>query len=192
MAVATIDYEPDWETRLLGRLYWQFRSKPRIVAWTRMIARQVQDVEDVFQAILSIVSIDDSVGAQLDNLGRFLGQPRAGLDDDTYRLYLKARIIANKSDGTPEAIYKVFRALFGPTVSMVIKTSDVGVKTFVQHVATVLTAAQVQAGLTFLRQSKEAGARAILEWQPSAAAATFTLDNGPGCDVGVFAGANQA
>lgn len=191
--MAAIDYVADWETRLLGRLYWQFRGKPNITAWVKMVARQFQDVEDVYQAILTIISIDDSVGAQLDNLGRFLGQPRAGLDDATYRLYLKARIIANKSDGTPEAIYKVFRALFGSAVSMVLTTSDVGVKAFKMYVQGILTAAQVRAGLTFLRRSKEAGARAVLEWQPAADISVMRWDvAGQGWDTFPMGGADQA
>lgn len=150
-----------------------------------MIARQAQDLEDSAQAILTITNIDGSIGAQLDNLGRFVGQARVGLDDATYRQYLRARILANKSSGTSEALYRVFTALLGLPLRLV----NAPVKTFLLHVNGAITRAQAMAALDFLIDSKEAGAHGILVWQETPTAALFTLDSGPGLDVGLFAGA---
>ena len=156
-----------------------------------MIARQVQDFEDAAQALLTIISIDDSIGAQLDNLGRLVGQPRVNADDATYRLYLKARIVARRSNGTPELIYKVFRALFG-SPSMVLVTSGVGVKAFRLTLNTAITAAQAVIGLSFLRDAKESGARAVLEWQTSVDSVMRWDVAGQGWDTFPMGGANQA
>jgi hypothetical protein len=156
-----IDYITDWSSRLKSRLYEQFKYKPNFVAWAEMIARQVQDLEDATQALRTIISIDDSVGPQLDNLGRIIGQVRTGIDDATYRLYLRARIAANKSNGTAENIYRVFRALFG-NIGFTIRQG--GNKSFALTIRTPLTAAQVAVAVSFLRDSKEAGARANLEY----------------------------
>jgi hypothetical protein len=160
-----VDYEQDWAGRLQSRLFAQFATKPKIKAWAAMLARQATDLEDAAQAILTITNIDGSIGAQLDVLGRFINQPRVGLDDVTYRQYLRARILANKSVGTPEALYRVFLALF-PGAALRITTSAIGVKAFKLSVGAVaMTVAQIAAAISFLRDSKEAGARAILEYQ---------------------------
>lgn len=183
----TNDYEADWQGRLRARLYWQFRGKPKFQAWVDMVARQFQDIEDAFQSLLGMPSINDSIGDQLDNLGRWVGQPRGGVDDATYRLYLRARIVANKSGGKSEDIYRVFSLLY-PGATLYLRSG--GVKSFYIRVSGItLTRQQALVGQQFLGDAKEAGARASMIWQESPTAALFTLDNGPGFDSGVFTGA---
>jgi hypothetical protein len=191
----TIDYESDWLGRLRKKMYEQFKGKTKFDLWVQTIARQFQDLEDAFQGLLTIINIDDSVGAQLDNLGRIVGQQRTGLDDTTYRLYLRARIIANKSNGTTEDLYRVFRALLG---ALGYKYSFGGTKSFVLRVLSSITPQQVIAATDFLHDSKEAGARAVLQWQGvpgeesgHSNSQLFTFSIGPGFNVGVFAGATQ-
>lgn len=182
-----VDYVTDWAGRLQSRLYMQFATKPKIKAWAAMLGRQAQDLEDSAQAILTITNIDGSIGAQLDNLGRFIGQPRVGLDDPTYRTYLRARILANKSSGTPEALYRVIGALFSGAV---MKITSSGVKSFVLKVSTVvMSTAQANAALAFLIDSKEAGARVVLEYQQAPDARLLRFDTLPGFDNGIFGGA---
>lgn len=156
-----IDYVDDWYRRLKGRLQEQNKGKVKIDKWVRLMAAQFQDLEDAAQSLPTIVNIDDSVGAQLDNLGRIVGQPRAVNDDASYRLYLKARIVANRSNGTAEDLYRVFRALFG-ALGYAIRNG--GNKSFALTVLAPLTMAQQLAAISFLRDAKEAGARAILEF----------------------------
>lgn len=185
-----IDYIDDWEKRLLGRLYVQFRDKETWQLWvTGIIAPQVQDLEDAAQTLLSVMDIDESEGAQLDRIGRIVGQPRNGVSDALYRIYLKARIRANQSTGASEDIYAVFRALFGTSAGLTLTTG--WLKEFTLRVAIVLTRAEALVGVGFLRDSKESGARGIIEWQESATSLLFTLDSGPGLDVGLLAGAAQ-
>jgi uncharacterized protein DUF2612 len=182
----TVDYISDWQSRLRGRIYQQFKGKPKILAWVDMIARQAQDLEDAFQALFTLVNIDDSFGAQLDNLGRVLGQPRNGVADSVYRLYLRARIVAEKSGGRSEDIYRVFAALF-PGAPLYLRSG--GIKSFFLRIGAQLTRAQALVAAQFLTEAKEAGARADLIWQESPTNALFTLDAGPGFGVGVFTGA---
>lgn len=163
-----IDYISDWRARLRSNVYEQFRGLPKFAAWVGMIATQAQDLEDATQALLTIISIDDSVGAQLDNLGRIIGQARAGVDDDIYRTYLRARILINKSTGTAESLYRIFRVAFAEEafggLHYVIRNG--GNKSFVLQVLGAFSSSQTAAiAVSFLREAKEAGARAILEWQ---------------------------
>lgn len=159
-----IDYVSDWSERLRGRLYTQFRDA---VTWNQWIdyvlAPQAQALEDAGQELFGLYDIDASEGAQLDLVGRLVGQPRAGLDDATYRLYLRARIIANRSSGGPEELYAVMRALFGQDIGLVVHTSYV--KAFEMRVKGPITPAGAVAGRDFLGDAKEAGARGIIVWQ---------------------------
>ena len=169
----------------MSRVYWQFQNKPKLAAWMAMVGRQFDDLEQAFQSLLTLLNIDASNGAQLDNLGRVVGQPRQGVDDITYRLYLRARIKASHSSGTGEDIYVVIGALFG--LPMVLVNSPV--KTFALTIIGAITRTQALVAASFLTDAKEAGARGILIWQEAPAAAMFTFDTGPGLDVGLFAGA---
>lgn len=160
----TIGYISDWPARLRTRLYTQFRDKATWLLWIdEVLGPQLQDLEDSLQSLAGLLDIDNSVGVQLDNIGRIVGQLRFGLDDATYRIYLKARIRANLSTGTPEDLYSVFLALLGAGASMVYRPGRN--KNFYLEINTPITDAQAEAGLSFLRAAKEAAARAILEWQ---------------------------
>lgn len=183
-----IDYVSDWTARLRSRLYTQFRNKVTWEKWVVLLGRQFQDLEDATQTLFSFFDIDNVSGLQLDLIGRVVGQPRNGVSDADYRLYLRARIATNRSTGTPEDLYRVFRALFGASIGLVVTTSNIGVKAFALRVKGVITHAQAAIGLSFLRDAKESGARALLEWQESVDANLFRFDSGPGFDVGVFAG----
>jgi hypothetical protein len=190
-----VEYVSDWAARLRTRIYEQFKG---LVTWGHwvddVLGPQFQDLEDALMSLVTLPSIDDSEGVQLDTIGRHVGQPRLVLGDVTYRLYLKARIAANNSAGDPESLYRVFRALFGVAAGFVVRTSQPGTKTFTVRVLSAITQAQALIGAQFLGDAKEAGARGIVEWQPVADALLFTYDGttAQGYDNGVYAGAEQA
>jgi hypothetical protein len=186
--VATIDYVADWAARLRSRLYTQFRDATTWQQWCdEVLGPQLQDLEDAGQTLLTLLDIDESEGAQLDNIGRIVGQPRNGIDDETYRLYLSARILANKSTGTVDDIFKVMRALFGQDEA---RPTYAGgwVKQFVIKVGAILTRAEALIATDFLSDSKEAGARGLLEWSEAAPTGTFTMWDGPVLATGIVAG----
>ncbi len=167
-----IDYIADWKKRLRGRLYTQFRNKVTWEGWVQLLGRQAQDTEDAAQSLLTLWDIANSEGVNLDRIGRAIGQKRLGSDDATYRLYLFARVLANKSSGTPEEIYSVMRALFGTTAGP--RYYGGFVKAFSIRIAgAILTRAQALIAAAFLHDSKEAGARATLEWQEYADSLMF-------------------
>lgn len=187
-----IDYIADWAARLRGLLYTQFRDA---VTWQQLtddvLGPQFQALEDAAQQLLSLFSIDDSEGVQLDILGRVVGQPRNSVSDALYRVYLRARILANRSTGTVEDLYRVLNALLG-AVGFSAWRGAVDVKTFIMTVVSPITATQALVALEFLRASKEAGAAGILKWQEYPTAETFRYDYGPGFDSGHYAGASRA
>lgn len=74
-------------------------------------SNEVQDVNDAFNSIT--VDIPTATGATLDLLGKIVGEPRQGRTNDVYRVWISAKIRANRSSGTIEDIIDVFRILTG-------------------------------------------------------------------------------
>jgi hypothetical protein len=195
-----IDEVVDWIKRLRGKLFTRFRNKVTWEKWVQLLGRQFQDLEEATQSILLLMDIDNCPGRNLDLVGRIVGQPRLGNDDDTYRLYLKARIAANKSTGSPEDIYDVFTVMLGATRRYRLARGEV--KQFSLYVeykalealgSEAITRSQALVARYFLGVAKDAGDRAIVVWQEAADAEMFAFDTGGlGYEQGRYAGALQA
>lgn len=85
----------------------QYKDKPRLKALLLSYIRRVQELEDAIWDVLTKRLIDNAEGAQLDVLGRIVGQRREGREDDVYRLYIGARIRINSSKGRADDILDV-------------------------------------------------------------------------------------
>lgn len=178
----------DHAERAVDRLPQQHHEKVNLPEIVRILAAPFQELEDVFWALFTERSVDKAVGAQLTILGKIVGQARAGLADDVYRRYIRARISANKSDGSMEDVIRV--------LSLVVNDDGADIEislqppaAFVARVSNVaLAASSVTALNDLLQDAKSAGVRAIIEYYESTAN-LFTLDSGPGLDQGNFAGA---
>jgi len=104
MALANIDHVQAGLALLLS----QFQDKPRLAALISSYLRRVQELDDAAIEVLIARLIDNAVNEQLRVIGRIVGQPNEGSwDDDTYRLFIKARIRANKSNGHGDDVIDV-------------------------------------------------------------------------------------
>jgi len=97
----------------LALLLEQFKGKPKIAAVLSSFLKEIQDLEVVLQSLLNSRTIDNASDSTLDLIGRIVNQPRDILTDAEYRLWLKARIIINKSSGDIGEIYKVLQLISG-------------------------------------------------------------------------------
>lgn len=98
------DHADQGEALLLA----QFRDRPRIKALLFSYLRRVQELEDAAFDVLVGRLIDDATGYLLEVIGRIVGQTNeGGWDDDTYRIFIKGRIRANKSNGHGDDIIDV-------------------------------------------------------------------------------------
>lgn len=106
---------------------------PIIGDWSRYVAERVPSYlgrDPQWSVVLTLaaplVALDASVasmtmgldpviavGAQLDQLGTWLDEPRAGLDDAEYRRIILGRQGAQTSDGGVSALWQVWLALTG-------------------------------------------------------------------------------
>jgi hypothetical protein len=190
---AVVDYISDWRGRLQSRLYVQFRDDPSWKLWcTDVIGPQAQDLEDAGQTFLGVYDFNTAAGAQLDVIGRLVGQDRATADDPTYRIYLHARILTDKSSGTTPELYAIFGLLLGlaATGSMVVITDRLSAA-FVLTINPPITDPQAQVALGFLRDAKDAGKRALLAWQEQPDAQTFTTALAASLSASVAIGASS-
>jgi hypothetical protein len=179
-------FEPDWAARLRKKIYTQFYDSNFAVPLADIIGSQRGTLELLFAAVIVLWSIDtvtDDVddpaygvgrGVQLDRIGRLVGQARGSASDDLYRLYLRARIRVNQSNGSPENIYSVFYAFLGSTTAGELlytpgyTAAGDGEKSFSFQIKPPITADEATVALSLIGSAKDAGARAILEWQQQA------------------------
>ena len=78
-----------------------YRDDPVLKAYLRPILEDLNRVEEVVGICIMWGSIDEGTGIRLDVLGGILGVPRpTGTDDSTYKRFLRAGILANKSGTT--------------------------------------------------------------------------------------------
>lgn len=98
-------------------------DKPNFIAWLSSNLNKIDGAYTVLKGMDSNFDIDDAIGIQLDTLGTIIGrnrtlhfQPISGasptLDDETYRLVLKAKIAMNNWDGTIPKIYEIWDNIF--------------------------------------------------------------------------------
>lgn len=104
--VENTDYAGDMIARLIGKL-----SDVSHADFIRTFAAEIQEFETAAFQVLTERWLDTAVGVQLDGLGQIIGRERAGSDDDTYRLLLRAQILLNLSSGTVPQILAIIEKI---------------------------------------------------------------------------------
>ncbi len=84
-------------SRLIER--WRAEDKPNLAAMLTTFLDPVQELENQIWFVLYGRMIEYAEGAQLDMLGRIVGQDRNSASDDVYRARIAVRIRINQSFG---------------------------------------------------------------------------------------------
>lgn len=133
-----------------------------------------QYLEGVLQQLYSERSIDTAIGAQLDVLGRLVGQARDGLNDDTYRRYIRARISVNRSKGRIQDIIRV-ADLVVDDVHARFNLKNQGRAAYVLKIEDVATTFALSlVVLDLVKDATAAGVRVIIESNADVPANAFT------------------
>ena len=100
----------------------EHRQQPKYIAMLTAYLRKLQDAQLVIEAFDLHFNLNEAIGAQLDRLGDIVGRSRilafqpesrsALLDDDNYRLIIKAKILQNQWAGTIEDMANLFQQVF--------------------------------------------------------------------------------
>jgi hypothetical protein len=105
------------EEDALNRLLYQYKGKENLGNLIKdLYTTSTQGLEDGLFQLYGRLNIDTSLGIQLDNIGTIVGQSRLGLPDTTYRLFLKAKIGANVSEGDIPRVIDVWRLITGSNI----------------------------------------------------------------------------
>lgn len=172
-----IAVELDWSKRLRALVYQQFVYANWAIPTANAIGAGAQQLEAAFQALLYLFSIDPITndptspaygvgrGQQLNRLGAIVGYQRSGLTDETYRLYIRSKIRANKSNGSVNALIAVFKAMF-PGAGVLYTPG--GIASFTLRITGYVINGQqtVNAMRYALYLAKFAGVRAVMEFEP--------------------------
>lgn len=109
--------------KYLNNVTSQHRDKPKYIAWLSSGLTVIDHLYLMTKNMDNDFDIDNAIGTQLDMLGQTIGRKRALtfqplngnnpiLDDETYRLVLKAKVAMNMWDGKVESIYKIWDNTF--------------------------------------------------------------------------------
>lgn len=101
----------------------EYQNSPIFLGWLRAALGPLDDITNLGTQFTGAFDLDTAVGPQLDMLGVIVGQSRTvafqptgnvspTLDDDTYRLLLKARIAQDTWDGTIDSLQTIWSMLF--------------------------------------------------------------------------------
>lgn len=148
-----------------------------------------QSLESALQQLLVERSLDTAVGAQLDVIGKIIGQARNGQTDDDYRRYCRARVGVNKATGITENLITVTDLIvYDDTATYRVENQGTAtVKVTIQDLAITTELANIL--LLFLKQTVSAGVRLVIQYGISAPSGWFRFDSGPGWDLGHLVGA---
>lgn len=154
-------------------------SDNNITKLLRALVGPIQEAEDALQQLLTERTVDTAIGAQLDVIGKLVGQPRAGEpDDEKYRRYVRARISTNKSTGLVSDVLKVADLIVYDDLAY-LRVIQYGVASFVLRVEDIIVTDVANSLIRFMRQVAAAGVRPIVESWPLEESTMFTCD-GPG------------
>jgi hypothetical protein len=170
----------------------QFRGKPNLEGLISPWLEQVQELEDVLYALLVERWLPNAVGYQLDVLGRIVGQRRGDRDDETYRLWIAARAMVNRSSGLPEQLYAIMRKVVSATTDIELSEEPPAAFTMIIHDPIDEDVGGEIAKIIHL--AKAAGVGSALDWFRGSDVFTFAPtsaevlgDNPQGFNFGEFA-----
>ena len=108
-------HEVDHASVAITRLKSQFIGCPRIEALVRAIGAGVQALEEEIFTLIVARTLTASTGAQLDQWGSVVGEPRGGLPDSSYRLLINVRAFANRSRGSNDQLIEIAQITTAPS-----------------------------------------------------------------------------
>jgi hypothetical protein len=91
----------------------QFAQSPRLKALVRSLTKPFEEVLENIESLCDGRYIDEAWGARLDILGKIIGQPRMGMDDETYKAWISVGIRLNIGSGTSLDVLNILRILLG-------------------------------------------------------------------------------
>jgi hypothetical protein len=156
----------DYLDQAVTRFIQVFQDKPRLTALLASWTAEANELEGVYWSLITDRTVDRATGITLDLIGKLVGQPRVGPNDEVYRIFIKTRIRVNRSQGESIDLIEVARLLFdADNIRFVIR--ELYPASVIVDVIDALPAYQDFIASIF-RQAKAAGVGLDLQWSSSA------------------------
>ena len=91
----------------------QYLEKPRLFALLASYTDEIQELEDAIWGVRIGRFLDSAEGAQLDVIGKLVGEPRNDRPDNVYKILIAGKIRVNWSHGHPDDVIAVVRLVQG-------------------------------------------------------------------------------
>lgn len=163
----SLEHKLTHEPEALFKLPPSMWGKPRIACFLIVLMEGIQALEDAIWTYLDGIDVDTCERYALEGLAAIVGEDARPVSTDALRTYVKARIAVNRSDGTPDALADVIRALTDGTIAMLTVGEEVRVLQITGSVPDYDVAAEM------LAEAREAGDQSC--WLSGAGAGSFAL-----------------
>lgn len=90
----------------------QFKKSTKLIGLIRSLVAPLEEIDQLLQRMHHGRYIDEATDGRLDILGRIVGQPRNGMDDDDYRAWIKVAIRLNIGSGTIADLLAILSILY--------------------------------------------------------------------------------
>ena len=150
----------DQQAAALDRLLSFLSDSTQLQALMSALLAPAAELENSFQQMINLRTLALAEGSQLDDIGALFLFPRSGRNDDTYRLWLSARLLALRSAGRGDDLIQIVQLLDKlatsiDVFSLVPSTAIVEVEGLTIDASTLVE---------ILRSAKGAGIRLDLVW----------------------------
>lgn len=153
----------------------------------RSYANEAQALDAAATDLLRLISLDDASGAQLDGLGQIIGADRQGLDDDDYRMLLRAQIQINRSGGTIPQLVEILRLVSNTTLAQAaVELTESFPADFVAKITVALDPGTGDIAAQALYEAKAAGVHGVLHYFDTEPVFAFDGDAGSKFDGGYY------
>lgn len=103
----------DHDERAKNLLTSDFDEADQLRKLVDALVGEVQELEQVFYALIVEQYLNSAVGDQLDRYGQIVGELRAGLSDADYRGFIRARIKTNQGESEIDRLLEVVATISG-------------------------------------------------------------------------------
>lgn len=116
--MSTLVTDPNVVSDAVARLTDIYRTKTVVRALAETLAERYAAEEAVELELYTQQWIENAAGDLLDALGEIVGEPRLGRSDTLYRLWIRARVRINRSEGKITDSYFLVRLIAGQAVTV--------------------------------------------------------------------------
>lgn len=162
-----------------AKLVQKYRDKPLFLAFLDSLIKQIQELEDAIWDTIRSRFLDEADDFHTEILGKIVGQPRRGEDLATYKLYIGARILVNRSLARAKDIIQIANILLrvtDPADGVLYDEAGCNIRLTAPDELDVNADPEVM--VEMVRQAKAAGVGLLFVYSPEAAEDTFTYADG--------------